>query len=158
MGRKIATYSPVRCHWPYHHRNDKKHDKNQTEAFVKYTSMNDPAIITGIFTLGGVAIGSLATFLISFRTTKLENQKHIRELGLQLATTHFEYRMKEVQAIAEATGTNMEVQSLSIFVVEGIKMAEIICDPKLNAWEMGKRLAGLTTITKTVQSGIDAHK
>ena len=119
--------------------------------------MADPNIITGIFALSGVAIGSLATFFISSRTAKLEDRRHIRELGLQLATTNLEHRMREAQAIADKTGRILEIPSLTIFVVEGIKMAEIICDPRLNAYEMGQRLAGLPTFTKTVQRGIDAN-
>ena len=120
--------------------------------------MCDTSIITGIFTLGGVAIGSISTWFISVRNAKLESQRHIRELGLQLALTHFEHRWKETQAIAEATGTDMEVQSLAIFVVEGMKMAEIISDARLTPQEIGQRLAGLTTLIQKVKGGMDAGK
>ncbi len=120
--------------------------------------MVDSNIITGIFTLGGVAIGSVSTWFISVRSSKLESQRHIRELGLQLALTHFEHRWKEAQAIAESMNTDMEVQSLAIFVVEGMKMAEIISDARLTPQEIGQRLAGLTTFTQAVKGGMNAGK
>jgi hypothetical protein len=120
--------------------------------------MIDAGIITGCFTLGGVAIGSISTWFISVRNAKLESQRHIRELGLQLALTHFEHRWKEAEAIAEATKTDMRVQPFSMFVIEGMKMAEIVSDTKLTPYEIGQRLAGLPTFTKTVQRGIDANK
>jgi hypothetical protein len=52
----------------------------------------------------------------------------------------------------------MEVQSLAIFVVEGMKMAEILSDARLTPQEIGQRLAGLTTFTQAVKGGMNAGK
>ena len=120
--------------------------------------MNDPAIVTGVFTILGVAIGSITTFAIASRTARLENQRQIRELGIKLAMVHFDHHIKIGQALADATGETVKTKPLPIFVAEGIKIAEIISDPSLNAYEIGIKLSGLTVFAKTVERGIDAHK
>ena len=79
-------------------------------------------------------------------------------MGIKLALAHLEHRMKEGQALAEAAGDEIEVKPISIFVAEGIKMAEIISNPSLKPYEVGQKLAEIPAYIQAVQQGIDSKK
>ncbi len=113
-------------------------------------AIHDPIIAAGIFTLLGAAIGFLATITVTFLAARFENKRHIRELGFRLALSSFKQRIKEQQALAERDGREREVVSLPVFMAEATKVAEIVCNPRLNADEIGKRLSGLADFTTTI--------
>jgi hypothetical protein len=108
------------------------------------------SITTGIFTLLGVILGSLATFMIASRTARLEHQRHLRELGLKIALANFDFTRKQAETIATNTNQITEIHTLPIFVAEGIRIAEILGDSKLNDYDLGKRLSTVSTSTKTI--------
>ncbi len=114
--------------------------------------------VVGMFTLAGSALGFLGALVIAHLAARAEAKRQTRDLGIKIALAHLEHRMKEGQALAEATESEIEVKPISIFVVEGIKMAEIISNPRLSGDEIGQALAKLTSFTNAVQRGINDKK
>ena len=62
------------------------------------------------------------------------------------------------QALADMTREPVKTKPFAVFVAEGVKIAEAISNPSLNAYEVGLELASLSTFAKTVESGIDARR
>jgi hypothetical protein len=113
----------------------------------------NPIIITGIFTILGVVIGSITTLTITVFNTRTDRQRQIRELGLQLALTNFQFFKEQASILAAKTHQKTMIPSLAIFVAEGIRMAEIVSNPKLNAVEISRGIADLSNFSKTIIRG-----
>ena len=116
--------------------------------------MIDPTIVTGTFTILSGAIAYITASRITSRNARIENQRQLRELGFRMAMANFEFVTKQAQAISAKTGQPVEIYSLPIFVAEGIKMAEIVGNPNLNAYEIGQDLSKIIGFTKTVAKGM----
>jgi hypothetical protein len=112
--------------------------------------MIDPNIVTGTFTILSGAIGYFAASRIASRNARIENQRQLRELGFRMALANFDFVTKQAQIAATKTGQAVQTYSLPIFVAEGIKMAEIVGNPNLNAYEIGQDLSKISGFTKTV--------
>ena len=79
-------------------------------------------------------------------------------MGFRMALANFDFVTKRAEAIAAKTQQTVEMYSLPIFVAEGIKMAEIVGNPKFDASEIGENLSKISTFTKTVAARMDAKK
>jgi hypothetical protein len=132
---------------------------SQTNNSTQNTTM-DQNIVTGFFTLAGVVIGVIATSRIAARAAHLENQRHIRQIGLQMALISFDFFAKQAQVLADKNKIPIPIKPLEVFVAEGVKMAEIFANPNLNGYTIGQRLAELEIFTKNIQAGMDSvpHK
>lgn len=115
-------------------------------------AIHDPIVIATAFTL----LGSLISVFATLATTRYENRRHIRDVGVKLALAHFESRVKEQQALADATGKMREVNALPVFFAEAMKVAEIVSNPKLNGFDIGWRLAELPRFVVEIQRGVNA--
>ena len=109
-------------------------------------ALQTPAIITGFFTIFGSSMAVIGTIFV----TRRDDKRHIRELGLKLALVNLEQRIKEQQAIADATGKIQEVLPLPVLVAESMRVAEIVSNPRLSGDEIGRRLAGLSGFAGTM--------
>jgi hypothetical protein len=111
--------------------------------------MNDTAI-TGIFTILSGLIAYITASTITSRRARVENQRQLRELGFRMALANFEFTAKKAQALANDKSIKVEIYALPIYVAEGIKMAEIVGNPRLNAYEIGQDLGKIKAFTKKV--------
>ena len=109
------------------------------------------AAIAAGSTLVGTALGVWGTFAVTNRTARLEERKHFRELGLQIAITKFEGCSKLAQQLADATGKFQEIPPFEAFVIESTKFMDIVATPGLSAHETARRLALLRDFTKTIR-------
>ena len=75
---------------------------------VFFTTIHDPVIIAAVFAL----LGTLSGSIVSIVAIRQENKRHLVEIGFKLAVTHFEHRMKEQQAIADATGREEVIEKV----------------------------------------------
>jgi hypothetical protein len=98
------------------------------------------SIIIGIFTILGTGLGAWITYASAAKAARIEEQKHVRELGLKVALVNFENCMKLAQSAASAYHETFTVPPLKGFIVQGIKLMEIISDPTLDAQEMARRI------------------
>ena len=114
----------------------------------------DSNVVTGLFTLAGTLLGAIGTYAVTVRTARMENQRHLRELGLKLALTNFDFFTKQAQAEANMTRQSIPVLPLSLFAAEGIKLAEILTNQRLTPDEIGKAIADLKFFRSTVAKGI----
>ena len=111
--------------------------------------MSDSYIV-GIFTLAGAALGSWVTFAIAAKTARIEERKHFRELGLKVALTKFEGCTKLAQQLANESGKFQPVPPFEAFVVNGVKLMEIVSTPDLSADEIARRIAKIPDLTQAV--------
>jgi hypothetical protein len=125
------------------------------------------AIIAGAFGLIGAIVGVCGALFIAARTARIDEQRHLRELGmkdrqhfrelgLQVAHTKFKKEQEMAQKIADLTGEIRSTPPFSVFVVDGIKMMEIVSDSRLSADEVGVRLAALNDFNESVIKEIRA--
>ena len=88
--------------------------------------MND-IILAAIIGTGGALLGSVigiyGTLIITDRTTRLEERKHFRELGLKVAIINYERNAALAQQVANAKGLGavVEIPPFEVFVIKGIK-------------------------------------
>jgi hypothetical protein len=102
-------------------------------------------VVSSVSGLLGVIIGAWIMYAAAARTARIEESKHYRELGLKIALTKFESCVKSAQAITDLTGQPSEVPHFEIFVIEGIKLMEIVqSEPNISADEMGRRIKQLS--------------
>ena len=121
-----------------------------TAQYAHYIIMSEPYIV-GIIALAGTGLGALIMYAAAARTARIEERKHFRELGLKIALTKFESCVKSAQAITDLTGQPSEVPHFEIFVIEGIKLMEIVqSEPNIGADEIGRRIKRLRDFTKNV--------
>jgi hypothetical protein len=99
--------------------------------------------------LGALASGATAVF-ITHITKRSEERRHFRELGLKVALTNFEYCMKLAQSAADRYKQMIPVPPLKAFVIQGIKLMEIVSDETLSADEMARRIAASEDFTQTI--------
>ena len=120
--------------------------------------MSDTYIV-GLFTLAGSALGFIGALLIANRTAKIEERKHFRELGLQLAFHLAKQEEIMAQKLADATGEIRFTPPISAWVAHSLKMMEIVSDTSLESTDIGKRLSELNKFTESVISEIRSrHK
>jgi hypothetical protein len=112
-------------------------------------ALANPFIINGIFTLLGSITGFLCGLLIAAKNARDESKRQMRELGFRMALANFEFTQKEAQKVAN-TGIPAQMYTLPVFVAEGIKLAEIISNPKLSAEEIGRKILEISSFTRTV--------
>jgi uncharacterized membrane protein YccC len=111
-------------------------------------------MVTAFAGIIGAVIGVCGTFIITSRTARFEEQRHIREiasrerqhfreLGLKVALAKFEGCAKLAQQLANATGKFQEVPPFEAFVIDGVKFMEIVATPDLSADETARRMSEL---------------
>jgi hypothetical protein len=136
----------------------KRNAENQTNQPTQQTIMDIPPIlfINGLCTLAGAVIGFIGAWAINAKTQRMNHERHLRELGLQIAVTNF----KLAHSLIERLPPNCTAvaPTLPVYVAEGIRVAEIVSNPRLTAFEIGKAIAGLGDFTSTIQKGADAAK
>lgn len=115
--------------------------------------MND-IIIAAIIGTGGALLGGImgiyGTLIITDRTTRLEERKHFRELGLKVAIINHDKNAAMAQQLANQTGRTVETPPLEVFVIKGMKFMDIVATPNINAAETARRLTLLQDFTSTV--------
>ena len=84
------------------------------------------------------------------RTTRLEERKHFRELGLKVAILNYERNAALAQQLANLKGGFVDTPPLEVFVIKGMKFMDIVATPNISATEAGRRLADLQDFTSTV--------
>jgi hypothetical protein len=119
--------------------------------------MSDSYIV-GIFTLAGAALGSWVTFAVAAKTARIEERKHFRELGLKVALTKFEGCMKLAQQLANETGKFQPVPPFEAFVINGVKLMEIVSTPGLSADEIARRMAKISDLTQAINHAAQEKK
>jgi hypothetical protein len=119
------------------------------------------AIIGGAFGLLCAVIGVCGTLFVTARTTRIEDQRHFRELrmkerqqfrelGLKVALTNFEYCMKLAQSAADRFNQPFHIPPLKAFIIQGIKLMEVVSDPRLSADEMARKIADCEDFTQAI--------
>jgi hypothetical protein len=108
------------------------------------------AIVGGAFGLICAVIGVCGTLIVTARTARIEERRHFRELGLKVALTNFEHCMALAQSAADKYNETFQVPPLKAFVIQGIKLMEIISESNISAQEMAKRIADSEDFTQTI--------
>ena len=116
------------------------------------------AIIGGASGLVGVIIGGKISSAAANRAARLEERRHLREIGLKVGLTNFEYCMKLAQSAADRYQQFMPVPPLKAFVIQGIKLMEIASDQNLSAQEMARRIAESEDFTQTIVRAAQERK
>jgi hypothetical protein len=126
--------------------------------------MNDvilTAVIGGAFGLVCAVIGVCGTLYVTASTTRIEERRHIRELGLKerqhyrelglkVALVNFEHCSALAQSAADKYHEVFRVPPLKGFIIQGIKLMEIISDPNLSADEMARKIAASEDFAQTI--------
>jgi hypothetical protein len=114
----------------------------------------DNAYISGLFGLLGTGLGALIALTVLNRTIGAEERKHLRELGIKIAILRYEKHCEMMKEIAEKFHTTCEVPPFSTFVVEGMRMIEIVENVQLSSDQVGQQLADLNIFRQNVVSEI----
>lgn len=119
------------------------------------TTCMTEAVLTSIVSaasgLVGAAIGLCGALAISRRAARLDERKHFRELGLKIGLTNFEHCTQLAQAAANRYQRFFEVPPLKVFVIQGIKLMEIVSDDTLSADEMARRISESEDFTQSIR-------
>jgi hypothetical protein len=111
--------------------------------------MSDPYVV-GIFTLAGAIVGVCGALAVAARAARAEERKHFRELGLKVALTNFEACMKMAQSATDRFNQPLHVPPLKTFIIQGIRLMEIVSDTSLSADEMAQRVAKMEDFTQEI--------
>lgn len=118
-------------------------------------------IVSGAVALACSVIGACGTLIVTavsnrneerrhIREITLKERQHFRELGLKIALTNFEHSMALAQSAADRFHEVFHVPPLKGFIIQGVKLVEIICQSDISAEEMARRIAESEDFTETI--------
>ncbi len=80
----------------------------------------------------------------------MKERQQFRELGLKVALTNFEYCMKLAQSAADRFNQPFHIPPLKAFIIQGIKLMEVVSDPHLSADDMARKIADCEDFTQAI--------
>jgi hypothetical protein len=117
----------------------------------------DPIIVTGlvsivasVFGLIGVVIGGRISAAAAERAAKAAERQHFRELGMQFAMVNYEGCVKMAERAADAHNKTYVIPPLKAFVIQGIKIMEIVGDPTLSNQAMIRKISECEDFAKAI--------
>jgi|GEM_PF-2779470 len=109
------------------------------------------AAFLGVVGIGmGAIIGAAASLLVTWITRRSEEQRHYREMGLQIALAKFKQHQELAQNLANRSGRVAEIPPFNQFLLHSIRLMEIVSDQRLNADQIASRLSTLDDLAEEV--------
>ena len=111
-----------------------------------------PTAITIVAAAIGGGIASIVGAVSQWLTRRAEARRHYRELGVEIARLKFEQCQALAQQTANATGKFIPMPPFDAFLMQSIKLMEIVSDSSLTAEQVEKRVAGIKPYTDAIKN------
>ncbi|MFC7339703.1 hypothetical protein ACFQY0_21135 [Haloferula chungangensis] len=99
------------------------------------------SVIGSVSGIAGVLIGSRIAANAADRASKSAERQHFRELGMQFAMVNFECCVKMAERASDNRGIDCSIPPLRSFVIQGLKVMDVVSDPNLSTKAMIKKIA-----------------
>ncbi len=101
-----------------------------------------------IGTLGGVIVGALSSFCITWLTKKFEDRRHRREVVIHAALENWKTNAEFGKHIASKSGKGVTLYPLDDFIIHQAKLADVLLKKKTTSKELRKALEEDTELRK----------
>jgi hypothetical protein len=105
--------------------------------------MNDilVAIIAATAGLLGAAVGGFSTIGITYINRRFDDRRHLREIAISTAITHWEKERDWAVIIGERTNKPVTVAALDVYIVHMLQLAELVSNKTLTSDNIASELA-----------------
>jgi len=111
----------------------------------------------GVCTAIGGIIGALLSLFGLWLANRSQNRRHTAELGIRIALAKFEYDRQLAQQLANMTHKMQETPPFNAFLIDGIRLMDIVSNRRLSPEQMAERIGSLADFTKTFADAITAE-
>jgi hypothetical protein len=116
-------------------------------------------IITALFTLGGTAVGSIGSFLITYLNRRFDDRRHLREIAIKTAVQYWQLDIELTKLRGELTHSNVRIAPLDTYIVHMLLLAELVSDKCITSDNVAAELRRIRSIShKAAQSATEPHK
>ncbi len=117
--------------------------------------LSRPEIIAALSALFGALIGSTVSLAITFINRRFDDRRHMRELAIKTAFSHWERHIEMVKLGAQSSGKTLYVLPLDNFIIHMLLLAELVSTQRITAENVVRELARIRRIS---DAAIDSTK
>jgi hypothetical protein len=114
--------------------------------------------LIGISAAIGSVMGALFSLLGIWLTNRSQERRHHWELGVQVALAKYKKFDEYAQWAANEFGREFRVPPFNVFLIDGIRIMEIVSNKRLNADQIAHRISELIDFTKEIDEAVQTER